>query len=262
MEPVRRGPRRPPPRPVEVVSVTPITDRMRAIVLGGDALATFAPPAPTAHVKLFLPGPDGEVAVPEVGPEGLVWPAGRPTMRTYTPRRFDPEARTLEVWFVLHGDGPAARWAAAAGPGTRAAIGGPGGRFAVDPTATRWWIGGDDSAVPAIATLVEALPASAAVEAHLEVEGPADELPLPEHPGLAVTWHHRSGAPGDRLVAAARDAGLDGATHVWVGCEAAAVRRIRGHLLDERALPRDRVTTRGYWRVGEANHPDHDFGED
>jgi len=27
-------------------------------------------------------------------------------------------------------------------------------------------------------------------------------------------------------------------------------------------LPRDHVTTRGYWRVGEANHPDHDFGED
>jgi 2-keto-3-deoxy-L-rhamnonate aldolase RhmA len=45
-------------------------------------------------------------------------------------------------------------------------------------------------------------------------------------------------------------------------CEASAVRRIRGHLLTDRSLPRTQVTTRGYWSTGETNHPDHDFGED
>jgi NADPH-dependent ferric siderophore reductase len=263
MEPVRRGPRRPPPRPVEVVSIERLTSRMLSIVLGGESLATFTPPPPTAHIKLFLPDSSGDVAVPEVGPEGLVWPNGRPTMRTYTPRHFDAEARTLEVWFVLHGDGPAARWAATAKPGDRAAIGGPGGRLAVDPTAARWWIGGDESALPAVATLIEAMPAGASAEVHLEVDGAEDELELPTHPGVTATWHHRAGAGwGEALTAAVQPAHLDEETHVWVACEAAAVRRIRAHLLTDRSLPRAQVTTRGYWRTGEANHPDHDFGED
>ncbi len=33
-------------------------------------------------------------------------------------------------------------------------------------------------------------------------------------------------------------------------------------LLDDLRLPRAQVTTRGYWRLGEVNHRDHDFGED
>ena len=35
----------------------------------------------------------------------------RPVVRTYTPRRFDAAAGTLEVQFLLHGDGPASAWA-------------------------------------------------------------------------------------------------------------------------------------------------------
>jgi hypothetical protein len=46
------------------------------------------------------------------------------------------------------------------------------------------------------------------------------------------------------------------------GCEALAVRDIRACLLGPAGLSRDRVVTRGYWRAGEANHPDHDFGQD
>ena len=30
----------------------------------------------------------------------------------------------------------------------------------------------------------------------------------------------------------------------------------------ERGLPLARLVTRGYWRAGEQNHPDHDYGED
>lgn len=47
-----------------------------------------------------------------------------------------------------------------------------------------------------------------------------------------------------------------------ITCEAQAVREARSYLLTDRGLPRPQVTTRGYWRVGAANHPDHDSGED
>ncbi|MFB6898336.1 siderophore-interacting protein [Streptomyces hydrogenans] len=257
------GPRRRPPRQVEVVEVRPLTSRMVAVLFAGDALAGFTEPAPTAHIKLFLPDAEGDVARPVVAPDGrLEWPDGRPTMRTYTPRRFDAEAGTLEVWFVLHGDGPAARWAAQARPGCRAAIGGPGGRFAVDPTASSWWIGGDESALPAIATLLEALPDDATGRVHLEAEGAEPRIGLPAPAGVEVTWHDRVGEPGAALVHALRRAGLGDDTHVWIACEASAVRKARSYLLDDRMLPRPQVTTRGYWRVGEADHPDHDHGED
>lgn len=46
------------------------------------------------------------------------------------------------------------------------------------------------------------------------------------------------------------------------GVGSALARSARSYLPDDRVLPRPQVTTRGYWRVGEANHPDHDFGED
>jgi NADPH-dependent ferric siderophore reductase len=254
---------RPPPRQVEVVAVDPLTDRMVAITFGGESLRGFGPPAPTAHIKVFVPDADGILATPVVGESGLEWPNGRPTMRTYTPRRFDPEALTLEVWFVLHGEGPAAVWAAQAGPGDRAAIGGPGGRFALDPDAREWWIAGDESSLPAVATLLEALPADAVAEVHLEVEDAADEIELAGPAGLTVVWHHRAGrTPGASLVEAARAAVLGDDASVWVGCEALAVRDLRRHLLVDRGLDHTRVTTRGYWSVGAANHPDHDYGED
>jgi len=49
---------------------------------------------------------------------------------------------------------------------------------------------------------------------------------------------------------------------VWIACEAQAVRRIRAYLLHERGLGPTQIYTRGYWQVGEENHPDHDYGED
>ena len=112
--------------------------------------------------------------MPIMTPEGRVWPEDqpRPIVRTYTPRAYDAETNTLEVQFLLHGEGPASEWAQRATPGDRLAIGGPGGRFSLDPSVERWWIAGDESALPAIGTLLDSLPASAAAEVHLEVEAP------------------------------------------------------------------------------------------
>ena len=53
-----------------------------------------------------------------------------------------------------------------------------------------------------------------------------------------------------------------GSGQVWVACEAHAVRGIRADLLGGRGMPSGRVLTRGYWRAGHSNHPDHDYGDD
>jgi NADPH-dependent ferric siderophore reductase len=261
----QRGRRhRPPPRVVEVVAVEPLTPRWVAIHFSGDELKDFPAPPPTAHIKVQLPDEDGQLLRPEPGPDGPGWPDGkRPLMRTYTPRRYLADTNTLEVQFLRHGHGPASTFAQRAKVGDRAGIGGPGGRFAVDETIGHWWIGGDETALPAIATLLEALPAHATAEIHLEIGDQDDRLPLPEHEGAEVSWHvRRPDVWGAELLDAAASATISAGDGIWTACEATAVRQLRAHFLTERGLAKDLVTTRGYWRAGEANHPDHDYGED
>jgi NADPH-dependent ferric siderophore reductase len=243
-----------------------------SVQLGG--LAGFTLEGPTQHIKVFLPAPGQDApTLPTWTDDGPVYPENtpRPIVRTYTPRRFDTETGTLEVQFVLHGEGPASEWADKAAPGDQIAVGGPGGRFLLDLSAQRWWIAGDESAIPAIATLLEALPASAIADVHVEVGDAADEIQLSSPAKTSVTWHRRPtpDAWGTVLEEAAEHAAVvkgdgeaGGGTQVWVACEAAAVRRIRSHFLRERGLPASSVMTRGYWRLGVVNHPDHDYGDD
>jgi NADPH-dependent ferric siderophore reductase len=261
------GPRRrKPPRRAEVVSVSKITPRLVSVLVTGDDLDGFADAAPTSHLKVFLPA-DGQDApnLPEFAPGGVAraedGPA--PAVRTYTPRGYDPATRTLEIQFLLHGEGPASAWAQRAKPGDKLAVAGPGGRFSLEPAADYWWLAADESAIPAVATLLEALPEATTVDVHIEVDGPDDEIEFPGPAKTTITWHHRrTGAFGEELAAAARDAVIPDGARVWVACESAAMRDIRRYFTRERPVPAAQLVTRGYWRAGEQNHPDHDYGED
>jgi NADPH-dependent ferric siderophore reductase len=185
-------------------------------------------------------------------------------MRTYTPRRYDPATKTLEIQLVLHGEGPASEWAERVAPGDEVAVGGPGGRFVLDEAAAHWWLAADESALPALGTLLDALPEAATAEVHIEVEDSDDVIKLPSVASADVTWHYRDGS-GDfsaALLTAARAASFAPGTRIWVACESGVMRDIRRHLSRERGIPVSQLVTRGYWRRGETNHPDHDYGED
>jgi NADPH-dependent ferric siderophore reductase len=245
--------------------VSRVSGRLVSVLVSGDDLGGFADAVPTAHLKVFLPAEgQAEPLLPEFAPDGVVPDdAPRPVVRTYTPRRYDPAAGTLEIWFLLHGDGPAAAWAARARPGDKLAVAGPGGRFTLEPAAGHWWLAADESAIPAVATLLDALPETVTVDAHIEVDGPEDEVELSGPAKATITWHHRQpGEYGVELAQAARAAAIPGDARVWVACEASAMRGIRRYLTRERGVGLDRLVTRGYWRAGEQNHPDHDYGED
>jgi NADPH-dependent ferric siderophore reductase len=266
---------------VEVVSVSKIAPRLVSVLVRGDALEGFSIAAPTSHVKLLLPA-DGQdaPALPQLTPDGPAWPAGapRPVVRTYPPVWFDPARNTLELQFALHGNpatasgnpatasggGPAAEWAARAAPGDKLAVAGPGGRFVLDETASHWWLAADESAIPAVTTLLAALPATVTADVHIEVADAADEIAFDSPAQGTVTWHHRRspGTFGAELDRAARDAAIPAGARVWVACEATAMRGIRRHFTRERGLPASSLVTRGYWRLGEADHPDHDYGDD
>ncbi|WP_462188689.1 MULTISPECIES: siderophore-interacting protein [unclassified Frankia] len=256
---------RPAPRRLRVVRVTPLTGDMVTVTLGGPALAGFSLPRAAQHVKIFLPA-DGqtEPTVPGWGPDGRpVFPAGapRPIVRTYTPRRFDAEALELEIEMLLHGEGPAGRWAGTARPGDHLAIAGPGGGYEVRTSAAHHLLAADETGLPALATVLERLPTRVPVTVVAEVRDAGRQRALPVTPATTVTWLHRNGGvPGALLAEAVEAIPLPAGTAAWVACEATAVRRIRRHLLAS-GLDRADLSTRGYWRLSAADHPDHDYGE-
>jgi NADPH-dependent ferric siderophore reductase len=258
-------------RTVEVTRVTQVTPRVTRITLTGPALAGFASRAPAEHIKIFLPPPGERSTVQMVpSPDGPIFPPDqpRPVSRTYTPREFRAEALELDVDVVRHGDGPGSSWGATAQPGDSVVIAGPGGGYHRPENLAWLVIGGDETSLPAISMVLAGLPPGMRADVYVEVQDRAEEQSLASPANVSVTWLHgdagdQPATPGARLEAAIRAATLpDGDGQVWIACEAQAMRRIRAHLLHERGLGTAAVYTRGYWQTDEANHPDHDYGED
>jgi NADPH-dependent ferric siderophore reductase len=232
------------------------------VTLAGD-LAGFTVDEPGASVRLLLPseGADALVVPKWNGNEFLLPDGRRPTIRTLTPLDSHGDGE-LDVEIVLHGRGAASTWAGGAEPGDPAAVSGPGRGYRIDPEATAFLVGGDETAIPAIGQLLESLPHGTPVDVLVEVARPDGRVPLPEHPDATITWHDLAdGAePGSALVDAVAATETAPGTHVWVAGEAAAVQRIRRDVINGRGVPRPHTSIRGYWKHGRAAGTD-DAGE-
>ncbi|GAA4423980.1 hypothetical protein GCM10023169_20280 [Georgenia halophila] len=148
----------------------------------------------------------------------------RPPFRTYTVRYVRPELAEVDIDLVVHGDaGPASRWVGSAAPGHEAVLVGPDARskdstVGIDwspGTATELLLAGDETAVPAITSILETLPADRTARAFVEVPDSADflDVDLPEH--ATITWLPRGDRPhGELLVPTVRD---------WISGNAAMV---------------------------------------
>src|SRR3954471_24135114 len=220
------------PRDVDVlttVAVQQVTPSVRRVTLNGDAGAV-AGLQPTINLLVPRVG-DPSPRWPAVARDGrIVWPAGSHgvSLRSYTARRQDPASGEVDVDFVLHGDGPAAAWAAAARPGSLLAIAGSGPLgFSPAPTVL---LAADETARPAVARiLADVLPGTRGT-ALLEVADAPEEQELTVPPGVQICWLHRGGTPPgestllvDAVAALARP---EGAVFAWVGAESATVRAV------------------------------------
>jgi NADPH-dependent ferric siderophore reductase len=236
---------------------------MLRVVLHGDDFSGFNSAGADDHVKLMFAA-EGEAVppLPNPDPEGPRYPDGvsPPLMRDYTPRRFDRERGELTIDFVVHGEGPAASWAAGAAVGSVLGQGGPRGSLAVSSDFDWYLLAGDESALPSIGRRLEELPSSARAIVIAEVADASEELELDTHAQLDLRWIHRAGAApgaGDLLERAIRDLDLPaGDGFAWVAAEADAVRPLRVHLREERGLPKAWTRITGYWKKGTADHHD------
>ncbi|MBU4610128.1 siderophore-interacting protein [Achromobacter sp. GG226] len=247
-------------RLLQVQRVTAVSPFLRCITLRGDDLQDFVSASFDDHVKLFFPLPgQTQPTLPTATEQGIVFPEGvaRPPARDYTPRRFDPVAGELDIEFALHGDGPAAEWAARAAPGDWLGVGGPRGSFVV-PTAFDWHVLiGDETALPAMARRLAELPASATALVIAEVPSPDGEVPLPSAARVQLQWLHRDGAPAGepaRFVAAAQALVLpDGEGYVWVAAEAGIAKAVRAVMVERHGINKSRIRAAAYWKRGAAN---------
>lgn len=224
------------------------------VTFGGPDLADFISASFDDHVKLMLPAPgQSEPTLPELGPNGPVQREGavRPVMRDYTPRRFDAAACELDIEFALHGDGPAAAWAAQATAGQVVGIGGPRGSFVI-PTGFDWHLlVGDDTALPAIARRLEELPAGTRALVVLAV-AETDRRALPSAADVQVHWvAPDSLALVDAVRALARPAGEG---YAWAAGEARSMAQVREVLVKEWQLDPKRCRCAAYWKTGATAH--------
>ena len=249
-------------RPVDVFTVSAVravTPAVRRVTLTASA-AVVAAAGPTLSLLVPRVG-DAAPRWPQVARDGrIVWPQGSHgvALRSYTSRRQDPAAGELDVDFVLHGDGPAATWAAAAAPG---ALLGVASAAPLGAEPAGWLLlAGDETALPGISRILAAAAPGTRGIALLEVAGPAEEQELTAPPGVELRWLHRAGtAPGESTLLVDAVAGLerpDGEDlFAWVGAESATVRAVRADLRGRWGLRRHQHHAIGYWRRGRAMSP-------
>jgi len=250
-----------PPRPQTVLTVLR-TERLSPSLVrvhaGGPGFATFTPNAWTdAYVKIVFVKPELGLEPPYdlAGLRERLAPEDLPVTRTYTVRSVDPEAGSLAIDFVVHGDrGLAGPWAASAAPGDRLVFSGPGGGYAPDDTADWHLFVGDESAVPAVSAALAALPADAVGVALLEVHGPDHEVAVDAPDGVEIRWLHRDGAEaGTTSLLVDTLAELPwrgGRVQVFAHGEREAMKAVRDELLVRRRVPRGDLSLSGYWAFG------------
>lgn len=278
------------------------------VTFTGPDLVDFGTAGLDQRIKLVFPFADGTFA--DIGQHEAAgdwytrWRAlsdgERNPFRTYTVRRIDAATRELDVDFVVHHDpGPAGAWADAARIGDELIVVGPDERSPDSTGGIDWHPGparrlllvGDETAAPAIGSILESLGPGFDVDAFVEVPTGADALRPRVSEEFRIRWIARDGVPhGERLIdavtawtqqnaevlaraAAPRPQHLedvdvdreilwdspedaDGEFYAWIAGESATVKTLRRLLVTGCGVDRRRVAFMGYWRLGQAERTD------
>jgi NADPH-dependent ferric siderophore reductase len=246
-------------RVAKVMHTRRVTPQMQRVTVQVDDLSRFdcAPRSLGPHVHALIPRQDRkEPGWPTVDEKGhAVYPPfdERPAVRTYSVRRFDHAENSLDIDFVLHGEGVASAWAERASVGAEIGLWRPHARI-LEEEPERYLLAGDHTALPAIAFILDHLPEDAQGDVIVMVPDQVEEQPLRLPNRMRLRWLHASlEARSDNMLPAAVRA-LDPqdirASFVWVGAEAAAARDIRAFARKECRLPASRTYILNYWKRG------------
>lgn len=241
----------------EVLTKHRLTPSMIRVELGGEDMARFQSSGfPDEWVRLVFPSENGKVTMPDLVDGRWQMPAHLPRspLRPYTVRRWDREATSITVDFVVHQGGLASDWAMNANPGDEIGVTAPQGKYA-PPDDARWvLLVADATGLPAVARILHEKTCDRLFIAHIEV--PESEDALEDVSSFCdVNWYTGFGrvTGSTRLPQIVEAIQLPaGSGYIWVAGEAKATTVIRRHLCERRGVPKDCVTAIGYWIVGKS----------
>lgn len=146
------------------------------------------------HFRLLFGPSDRPEEWPTIAETGRTeWPGGAAAWHrpVYTARFVDPAAGTLDFDVFVHRGGRISQWCETVEDGAQVALMGPGGDWL--PRAR--WLGlvGDETALPAIARILEAAPSGTTGEAVIMANHEDDVQTLVHPDGVSVRWLLRSG---------------------------------------------------------------------
>ena len=240
------------------------------VTFTGEDLAQCLSHGLDQSLSLFVPHPGQSAPVVPLDLGDGWWQAWRElpddvraVMRSYTLRALRHDPDEIDIDFVLHTPaGPASAWAARAVAGDNVLILGPAIadnraiRFRPPEDSDLMVLWGDESALPAVSSVLESLPPGTPTRVWLEVRDAGNIQDLPTAADAEITWLVRD--DGDRApcsplaLDALRAAQLPPAQapYVWIAGESGCVKELRRHFVRERGIDRRRVTFVGYWRQG------------
>lgn len=261
--------------PLEVLRTERLAPHWMRVTLGGGEIEKFHPMGYDQWFRLFIPvaGDAGLERVPAKAHKLFGYlkflriPDGeRPVMRNYTVRAYRPatteHGAEIDVDFVLHGSasngtaGPASRWAETCAPGDRVLIIDEGLTFNPERGTDRVVLVGDETALPAIASICASLPDAASGTAVIEVPTEEDALEFAHPDGVSVQWLVRPNdvEPGALALATLRGLTVpDAPFHTYAAGEQALASGVRKQLVSERGVDRNTVSFCGYWKIGAAS---------
>ncbi|WP_394275306.1 siderophore-interacting protein [Luteococcus sp.] len=266
-----------------VVGATWLSPTFRRVTLGNEALSRMGDVGLDQRAKLVLPLP-GDDPFGHFPADDGHWfhnwrglpQHERNPIRTVTLRSVRRRARELDVDIAVHSRvGPLSRWALDCRPGDPVLVIGPDATHPEAASCGIEWrpgparevlLAGDETAAPAICSILESLPRSTTGRAWIEVPSVGDRLEVDSPDGVEVTWLARHESPaGDELLEALTgtvrrvhdldDAqlweigGNPGEAFAWVAGEASMVRGLRRHLVAT-GWDMESVALMGYWRRG------------
>ncbi|WP_349899345.1 siderophore-interacting protein [Parafrigoribacterium soli] len=309
--PARTRDARPAYRPYRVAigAITRLSPHFTRVTFTGADLGHFGTDGHDQRIKIVIPFDDGRTSDIGAGDAATIldgtWYSrwrelpedSRNPFRTYTIRAVRPEIAEVDVDLVAHGDGgPASRWLGRARVGDELVVVGPDSRSVESGIGIDWHPGdatalllaGDETAAPAICSILESLPAGRRARAFIEIPDAADRLPVRLAPGAELTWLPRGGAAtGSLLEPAVRDwvavnprairgaiaasaqqvdeidvdsellwdsplESAGAAFYAWLAGEAGVIKSLRRFLVTETGIDRKAVAFMGYWRLGRA----------
>lgn len=212
---------------VTVQSVKPVGTSFLRVRIKSQGLSSFQDDA--IHFRIVLPAEGLEdVEWPYVAENGqTVWPKGDKALHrpVYTTRWIDHAGGLMDFDVFLHEGGRVTNWASQVEPGAKVAVTGPGGGGV--PDTKRILMYADETALPAVARILESLPEDAKGHVTVQTEnGAHSAYPITAPAGVSVTW---LGSEADKTLAelAIGDYDTFPDHFLWFACEKSDVQRVR-----------------------------------